>query len=589
MNLHLPQFTATSAEIERSPNSIRAVRRWKTELPLVNMGETTRLFYLQLRALNRQALTGKSRFELMEELRPTAHIVLAHLEKHLRGLTHPLRGKVVQIAKLNEALLLEMAVGYKHIIHDIVNKNEKVDSKILVISVHRAMRYLELNLVLLATLYKQGSAPSWHDLHRLQGFAEQQNFADNDVTDEYYTSINASSITDVYKQTCLLAMSQPLRLRTGEADKLRVFYETACHLCEVKKALIPDENGLVHVVSLKSSEPPDHIPLANITTFSNLRGFDLNRLISTLSDMSADEADHSPPPQAGLTKVRLDKQLIQRLIGIWSTQEKRRYTRVATNRSIIAATGLKNIISAIHADVRPELAPEEQFKMAAEYDENGPTGDAPSTSSIMQPSSPDNSGGFGATYHSDLLLDEESLTQTNDAPPASWQEWQIINTGAGGYGLVWNKDQASNAQVGEVIALREKEYAVHHWRTGVVRWLHNSQDRGLEIGLQLLAPRAIVVSIESIMNRGYREILPMDALMLPGLKTIQQPTSLLATTGIFQPGDVLEIALLNRKVHIELKTTGESPSFFTQFYYVSTEIKEESTPKEEFEDLWRRL
>lgn len=588
MNLHLPQFTATQTEIERSPNTLRALRRWKAELPLVNMGETTRLFYLQLRILNRQALTGRNRFELMEELRPTAHIVLAHLEKHLRGLTHPLRGKVVQIAKLNEALLLEMSVGYKHVIHDIVNKSEKVEAKSLVTSVHRAMRYLELNLALLASLYKQASPASWHDLHRLQGFAEQQNFADHDVTDEYYASINASSITDVYKQTCLLAMSQPLRLRTGEAEKLRIFYETASHLCETRKALVPDENGLVHVVSLKSSEPPDHIPLANITTFSNLRGFDLNRLISTLSDMSADEADHSPPPQTGLTKVRLDKQLLQRLITIWSTQEKRRYTRVATNRSIIAATGLKNIIHGINADERPELAPEEQFVMGAEYDENGPTSDG-APPPVTAPSSPANSGIFGAPYASDLFLDEESLTQPKSQPPLSWQEWQIINTGAGGYGLIWNKDQPSSAQVGEVIALREKEYSVHHWRTGMVRWLHNSEERGLEIGLQLLAPRAIVVSIESIMNRSYHEILPMDALMLPGLKTIQQPPSLLAQTGIFQPGDILEIALLNRKVHIELKTTGESPSFFTQFYYVSTEIKQEASPKEEFEDLWRRL
>lgn len=557
-------------------------------MPLVNMGETTRLFYLQLRVLNRQALPGRSRFELMEELRPTAQIVLTHLEKHLRGLTHPLRGKVVQIAKLNEALLLEMSVGYKHVIHDIVNKSERVETKILVTAVHRAMRYLELNLALLATLYKQGSTSSWHDLHRLLGYAEQQNFADNDVTDDSYSSINASSITDVYKQTCLLAMSQPLRLRTGEAEKLRVFFETASHLCEIRKALVPDEHGLVHVVSLKSSEPPDHIPLANITTFSNLRGFDLNRLISTLSDMAADEAEHSPPPQAGLTKVRLDNQLILRLLNIWTTQEKRRYTRVVTNRSIVAATGLKNIIQAIQADARPELAPEEQFAMAPEYDDNGPAPEGAAPANVI-PTTAVTSGIFAAPYASDLLIDEDSLSETKDQPPPSWQEWQIINTGAGGYGLVWNKEQPSSAQVGEVMALREKEYSVHHWRTGIVRWLHNSEDRGLEIGLQLLAPRAIVVSIESIMNRGYREILPMEALMLPGLKTIQQPPSLLAQTGIFEPGDVLEIALLNRKVHIELKSTGESPSFFTQFFYVSTEIKEEATPKEEFDDLWRRL
>ncbi len=589
MNLHLPQFTASADAIEQSPNSLRAVRRWKSELPLVNMGETTRLFYLTLRVLNRQVLTARTRYEIMEELRPTARIVLEHLERHLRSISHPLRGKVAQIAKLNEALLLEIAVGYKHIVHDIVNRAEKVDAKVLPSSVHRAMRFLQGSLALKARIYQLGSRSAWHDLHRLQGFAEHQQIALKDVDDDFYSTIDTSTITDVYKQTCLLAMSHPLRLRTGEAEKLQIFYETACHLVALKKSLTPDEHGMVHVVSLKSAEPPDYIPLANITTFSNLRGFDLTRLLGTLQDMCMDDAEHAPPPQPGFSKVRLEKPLLQRLIEIWTTEEKRRFSRVATHRNIITAVGLKNIIAAIHADMHPEMDPEEQFDMGPLYTENGPELSSDPSSAVYAGNLQDQ---MDSVYHADLLLDDtppfEDESQKKPLPQ-SWQEWQVINTGAGGYGLIWNRDLATAVQVGEVIALREKEYAVHHWRTGIVRWLHNSEERGLEIGVQLLAPRAIVVSIETIMNRGYREILPMDALMLPGLKTINQPPSLMVPTGVFDTGDVLEIAMLGRKLHIELKTTGETPSFFTQFFYISSQVKKPANPKEEFDDLWSRI
>lgn len=100
MNLHLPKFTLSAEEIAQTPNTLRAAKRWQSGLPLVNMGETTRQFYLNLRALNRQPMPAKLRLELMELLHPTALIVLQHLQKHLKALTHPLTGKIKQVLSL---------------------------------------------------------------------------------------------------------------------------------------------------------------------------------------------------------------------------------------------------------------------------------------------------------------------------------------------------------------------------------------------------------------------------------------------------------------------------------------------------------
>jgi len=196
-------------------------------------------------------------------------------------------------------------------------------------------------------------------------------------------------------------------------------------------------------------------------------------------------------------------------------------------------------------------------------------------------------------YHSDLVgvgdeVRDDPVIQKSP-PPDSWQDWRVINTGAGGYGLAWDSDETTNAQVGEAIALREKEYNLYHWRTGVIRWLQNTDEHGLQIGVQLLAPRAIVVEVETIRNRSYSQILPLRVLMLPGMKTLQHPPSVLVRAGVFQSGDILEIAMLGKKLYIELGDIGESPSFFTQFFYTSSEIKSSATPKEQFEDLWRRL
>ncbi len=592
MNLHLPQFTLSREEIEQTPNTVRAAKKWQSELPLVNMGETTRLFYITIRALNRQPLPAKLRLELMELLHPTGLIVLQHLNKHLKVLTHPLSGKLRQISRLAEALMLELSVGYKHVVYAVSSDKEKLDNRSLALAVHRAMRFLELTLAHNARTYRAGARSTWHDLHRLEGFAEQFHLADTEIRDGMYSTITSSTPRDVYKQACLLAMSQPFTLRTGEASRLQTYFEKACHLCDMKKSLIPDENGMVHVASLKSSEPPAYIPLADITTFSNLRGFDVSRLISTLNDMLEDDGGNDNLLIAGKGDSRLEPSLIRRLIATWTTQEKRRYSRLLTNRDIVAAIGIRNIIQAINADLNPELSKEELFD--CESTTNGEVSPAfAGFSEAVTEQFPHPDPDSSIIYHSDLvgvgdaIADEPVIPKS--PPPPSWQDWRVINTGAGGYGLAWKSDETTNAQVGEAIALREKEYNLYHWRTGVIRWLQNSDEHGLQIGVQLLAPRAIVVSVETIRNRSHSEILPMEALMLPGMKTLQHPPSVLVPTGVFQSGDILEIAMLGKKLHIELGEIGESPSFFTQFFYTSSEIKSNATPKEQFEDLWRRL
>lgn len=590
MNLHLPQLNAKEDDIAHSPNTVRAAKRWQKELPLINMGETTRIFYMTLRLLNRQRLPVKTRFEVMGQLRSTARIVLTHLKRHLTGISYPLSGKSKQIVKLEHALLLELSVGYKHIVHEVSSSDEKLDRKSLLIATHRAMRYLEEATGCNAAVYHNDAPGSWHDLHRLLGYAELNHYADIEVEDEDYKTIPSSTINDVYKQACLLSMAHPLRLRSGESEKLRAYFETACHLCDVTKALTPDADGLVHVVSLKSSEPPAYIPLADITTFSNLRGFDLSRLISTLSEMShgAQEEEYNP----GFSKVHLDPQLIKRLIGSWTRQEKRRFSRVSTHRRIVTAIGLKNIIHAISSDVHPDLGKDD---LAEPQNKSGhvemPYFDGFTAQLDRAPQAHGNNSGIDPTYHGDIVSSTDTaytLSGINEVPE-SWQEWEVVNTGAGGYGLVWGRETPSLAQVGELIALREREYNIHHWRVGIIRWMRNTPEKGLEIGLQLIAPRSVVVSIETIQNRGYSEVMPLEALMLPGLKTIKQPPSLLVPNQVFTVGDILEISMLGKKLDIELKKIGENPSFYAQFFYRSTEITQTTTTKEEFDDLWNRL
>lgn len=593
MNLHLPQLTATREEIIQSPNALRALKTWQNTLPLINMGETTKQVYQTLRILNRQPIAAKDRFELMEQLRSTASLVLDHLNKYLYGLSFPLSGKSKQISNLCHALLLELSIGYKHITQDRNAHKKKPSQRILATATHRAMRYIAESMLLSAIIYQRAPPSSWHDLHRLLDFAAKQHLDQLPIDDSRYKTVSSSTIEDVYKQACLLAMAHPLRLRSGEAQRLSSFFETGCHLVEMKKALTPDMNGRTHVASLKSSESPAFIPLADITTFSNLRGFDLTRLISILNDKVNSEEGEKNPSLGKTNTVRLEPQLIQRLVHTWTTEEKRRFSRVSTHRSIVATIGLKKIIRAINSDIHRELGKDELFPAIAATDQNHQSSSF-GTIGHAERSSPEGGAqlnGLNSPYDHDLLMGELGYGSPPKPrkPPKSWQDWLVLNTGAGGYGLRWDQDSACHAQVGELVALREKEYNIYHWRIGIIRWMKTPKEGGLELGVQLVAPRAVVVSVETIQNRNHSEILPIEALMLPGMKTIQQLPSLLVPSQFSSVGDVIEINMLGKKLNIELNKYGEHTSFYSQFFYRSIEVQETVKTREEFEDLWGRL
>ncbi|MGF1642067.1 MAG: hypothetical protein ACFCUJ_00375 [Thiotrichales bacterium] len=590
MNLHLPQLTAREEDLSHSPNNPKAMRRWLKDLPLVNMGESTKLMFTTLKVLNRQSIDYRVRFEIMELLRPTARMILKHLQRHFAAITLPISGRNRQIDRLTDALLQELSVGYKHVVHDIATGRDRTDRKLLATAIHRAMRYLNELLLRGAALYKPDPRNAWHDLHRLQGLAELHKLSGLEVPDEDYRTIEASSIDDVYKQACLLAISGPLRLRTGEAERLATYFETACHLSEMKRTLSPDGKGLVHVASLKSSEPPAFIPLADITTFSNLRGFDLTRLISTLKDMLSELQTEHSTGQSGFSKIPLDKRLLERLLHSWTTRERRRFSRVSTNRTIVTALGLTNIIQAINADSNPYLNKSELFFDKQEAETLQPqhatlAGLSPAYSMTGELEFVD--GAYYDHHATDQMLRPHQVEKR--ALPDSWLEWTVINTGAGGYGLLWNADTPINLHVGELIALRDKEYDEYQWRVGIVRWLRHRTDSGVEVGVQLISPRGTVVQIDDIRNRTHPDILPIEGLMLPGMRTIKQMPSLLVPARSFLPDDVLELRALGKKLCLQLKQTGEHSTYYTQFFYRSTEVKEQVDAREEFEDLWNRL
>ena len=174
--------------------------------------------------------------------------------------------------------------------------------------------------------------------------------------------------------------------------------------------------------------------------------------------------------------------------------------------------------------------------------------------------------------------------------------WSIDNISAGGYCLRWDSDDTSKAQIGELIALQEFDSTNNfEWRVGVIRWMQFTQKAGLEIGVQVISPKAINVTALRFNQPGEA---PFDCLMLPGIKALKQAPSILLPAHAFKTNDKLVIQLENR-LDITLGSAKEHTGSFTQFTYKNTEgdphrrkqanEDDETKNKNDFDKLWSSL
>lgn len=580
------------------PAQPRKVKKWIKELPLVNMGETTREFYKGLRILNRQPAPAKTRLEIMELLRPTARLLLDHLAKHLVARSFPLPPRTHKIMELHQALLAEMAIGYKIIVQQAATDKERMGDKPLAVSVHRAMRYLSEQIVSMAQLYMPYAVNSWHEIYQLYKFAEQHRLTDKTIRDRERTQRTKTSVEEAFSHVCLLALARPQSLRQGEVETLWALLGRICWRCSVDDTGAADASGNVYHLNLSSDDPPSYIVRDDVPISSANRYFDLSQVIDKLSATA-----HAVPPEgfnATINRSVLNRDLSKRLLKHLTTNPKRRFGRAQQPRQerVHLAVGLDAIYQAISddehssagkgAERRKEpyltLVPNERQVHRRDY-------------LIASPQRVASEKAWDIVAKGNIVNDrtlygsqEDNTSLENKAKPASWQTWEVVNLSAGGFRLRWPAPEGSRAQVGELVALRQREGREYMWHVGVIRWMQTQQQGSLEVGIQLLGPKMQLATVEDAAGAHSASRSSIQALMLPEIKPIKQPPTLLVPVGFLKPGAEVLATALNSQTRLRLTEIREHTGSFTQFGYTTDEPTSTSLEEpQEFESIWSAL
>ena len=605
MKLHIPERITPGKDA--FPNQPRKLKKWLAELPHANMGEMTRQIFSALRDLNRQQMPGKQRLEIMEMLRQPSRKIFDYLKKYFVNRTLPLPEKSRKIINLNLSLLQEMAYGYKAIVFDAANGiDKKTDQKTQAIAILRALRYQGELLLRSSEIYAETPKGVWYDIHQLYAHAAQLGRHNSPLDDNEHPDGKAS-IEDYYKQILLFSLARPIALRQSDTERLYHKLNEWAALATLGARPVEAHIDRFFCADIDEDRPPSYLRQENCGEGKRVHILDPSALVDVVRK-EISQADTSS--KSVIVGDAISPETLKVLAISWGVCPKRRFSRADKQGHIAAAIGLRHAAEAI----RKELAPAPQEDVQPRHKSNDP--------GLSLEAIPEARQDDGYLTHTELgnheenawdmvasgksltdaydrerkLLEAEKLRLKKEDPDL---HWEVVNVSAGGYCLRWNSDSTSRAQIGELIALREREPGGNYqWRIGVIRWMQFTREHGLEIGVQVLSPRVIAATIRRT-KRPNEE--PFDALMLPGIRPIKQPPSVLAPAHAFKPGDRLTVNVFEQDMEIQLDEPKEHTGSFTQFQFINMDEakrkrqagnnkkKGGSGNQDEFDEIWSSL
>ena len=595
LDLQVPR----AEEPPAGPASPQALAQWLDELPQGNALATARQLVAHVSAHNRQRWPAASRLTAAEQVRSVCEETVAALRAGFRTTAIPLPPRAAELADLVRTLEWELACAYKLALTTLVaNPDEGDGDSPRLLALYRSVELLAQLVVDTYRLYGPEPRPLWGELHRLYRYAELNRLHRRPVTD------GGPTVEHAYKRVVLLALADPYQLMQQEAGTVYRWLGLWAGRCPMEPvpALSPVAGRFY--VDLDSDRPPRYAPRELECHPANPRVLDCVPLLAQTAGRiaalaRADEQDGRP-----ITPLhrRLERDLLVRLRDAWGGPRDRAAARQPSRADVEIAAGL----SASHHFLSTGRAfTPEQDEVSIHRRE---LGRAPSGLSLLPMEDepwraqeegqrletgverPRQSVFDDASADLDIWQKIYSTTGGGDSPgqtPAPAYEarpWHQKNASAGGMCLSCRSDGATALRVGELVVFQEPA-GDGLWRVGAVRWLCDTPDERLEMGIEALADSATPLAIRSVHGTGEGGEY-FRALRLPAGDVQAVGGSLVVPAAIYDTATVAVLNLGERLVYVRLTRLLETTRSYSRFEY---ELAEQPASERERIQSLRRL
>lgn len=554
----------------------RKVEEWVSALPMVNVGESSRLVYQTVQEVNRLQTDERSRFGMLEALRPAIYFLCNALAKHYLNQPVVLPEKASKVATLAQAMQNHLASGYKLVTLSLIEKLSKPkrdseDLRIFTSALHRAISDITSTLLRCSQLYLATPAHLWQELHALYLLADQFGLRQQKIKDPTHRFVDTTSIEEAYIRALLLSTCRPNQLRQSDIALVYQTSELWTGMIQLKSVGAESD---IFVFNLALDAPPTYRTLARGGDVRFMRAIGPEAVVAHLQDLlSAQISGNRPDGGEGA----LSADLLRHLIHSWGALSERSFDRTDHQGQLQLCIGL----TATHY----YCAGNQDFEVLLQGGRNATFADQDGLSfgSSRDPFKARPSGVGGgddpwatafdagtsrmAQFGAELGNIEFRLgghIEGDGRPKYSSYHCEIVNVSPGGYCIAWKGEVPSPVRTGEILGLREGSN--DNWSIAVIRWIKQIPGQGAQLGLEVLAPKTRPCGARVLKKTGEHSEY-MRALLLPEMRSIGRPATLITPNLTFRTGYKIHLNLDGEEIKAQLiRQVGSTPSF-SQFEF----------------------
>lgn len=593
IKLHIP--SPTQQQLTFCQANVDGITKWAKSLPMANTGEAARQLYQAIRELNQLNADPMLRFKLLEVVRPYIYSIGTLLSKHFLQTSVSLNERQLKIANLSQSLQSHLATGYKLVVANSLSTRPSSDkfSQVTSTAIHRAITDTTCTILRAFQLYCQPPERSWSEINQLYLLAEMNKLVDLKVTDTQNRYLSTSNITTAFIRAHLLGTCKPNNLRKQDLAQL---YD-ATELWASKASITDcDDESALFIINLHRDSVAQYRQHLREEQKPLFRSLYTEQLVAELKAYAAN-------PQAASNTITVPGQLSDNLlthsIQAWGIHWQRSFRRMPTEGTLRLCIGL----SATHYYIAGKKDFEkQQISLRPKSNESTLISDTGHRSTDDVWDRAFDAGGSVIPENSSI----DTIEFINKHKKEEYEEEQdnllkypahevtLTNTSPGGYCLQWSGEIPPSIQAGEILGIQES--GVRHWAIGVIRWIRHLGTSGIQLGIELLAPKAEAGAAQLLKKTGKNGDY-MRSLLLPGIKAIAQPATLILPRMPFRTGNKIDLLHSEASGRHQLTKRIISTNSFSQFQFRSNGVKP-STPAlepdtklkdDDFDSLWNKL
>ena len=557
-------------------SNTKSLNEWISTLAIMQLGDTSKALFSALLELSELECSETLRFDLIQTLHPTIENVLGSLEKNFFNqgvITSDRNEHIIELAMLLRCYFAAIYINIvrrssdqlEHQKFSFFALNQKKNLQTArTLATFQALQQLTQLLYQQHMLYSEPVAGQWLIAHQLYDAA---------VTHKYHHTTleqpagkpSLNNVAQAYAQLILLDIFNTNQIRQSEIQAL---FQCSFDWAKMLQ-LLPKETELTKYVVDTSK---DHPPIYNKKQSS---GFNPNIFISTnsLLDHVTATLHKNAEYISKNEKIYLAPALKFHVQTILGTTAERRHERYECSAQLHICFGL--LTAHFYLSKAKKFA--ETLQLEHGY---GLQSESRFLSSWDKKESSDNQ--------------ESSIQRLSRESKAVYQA-DILDISVNGYRIKWTTEAPKNLRTGEYILVKETSHG--HWRGGVIRWLKQSSEKSLELGLEVLAQDIFPCAVRIQSDRHVSNYHP--ALILKNQNLDETKTTIiLPGSQIFREQQAVHLRLGKEEVKVYLLTAQLITQSFVQFDFEL--LNEEDEPSlQKFmaqknmdtndQDLWEAL